>query len=418
MWVGNQDSRRLDMSDTVPSETANFASNVPVVTLRNEATTNVQPPKPLAHLKVLHIINGEFFSGAERVQQGLGKRLQEFGFQADFACLKSGKFLEACDLPPNRVFEFPMTSRRDFSVVPRLTQFILDGNYQILHAHTPRSAMITAMIAKRTASPWAYHVHSPTSRDSTRRWLNCLNAWTERLALFSCHQLITVSDSLNAEMRRKGWEAERVTTIHNGVEQLPAIDWSNHLPSAPWRLGMVALMRPRKGVEVLLEALYILSARRKDIRLELIGSFETVHYQEQIENLVRRWNLQNIVHFSGFTRDVPAKLQNLDALILPSLFGEGLPMVVLEAMAAGVPVIATSVEGTPEAVRDGLDGYLAKPKNAGDLASKIDLLCTDRARWEAMGRSARERQRTLFTTAHMAKRVSEVYRHLLDQAKR
>ena len=311
-----------------------------------------------------------------------------------------------------------MSSRRDFSVVPRLTQFILDGNYQILHAHTPRSAMITAMIAKRTASPWTYHVHSPTSRDSTRRWLNCLNAWTERLALFSCHQLITVSDSLNAEMRRKGLEQERVTTIHNGVEQLPAISWENRHPTAPWRLGMVALMRPRKGVEVLLEALYILSARRKDVRLELIGSFETIHYQEQIEKLVHRWNLNEVVHFSGFTRDVPAKLQHLDALVLPSLFGEGLPMVVLEAMAAGVPVIATSVEGTPEAVRDGIDGYLAKPKNAGDLAAKIELLCADREKWETMGRSARERQRTLFTTAHMAKRVAEVYRNLLDQARR
>jgi glycosyltransferase involved in cell wall biosynthesis len=102
---------------------------------------------------------------------------------------------------------------------------------------------------------------------------------------------------------------------------------------------MVALMRPRKGVEVLLEALYILSTRREDIRLELVGSFETIHYQEQIEMLVRRWNLTNIVQFSGFTRDVPARLQNLDALVLPSLFGEGLPMVVLEAMAAGVPYV-------------------------------------------------------------------------------
>ncbi len=406
------------MSDTAPIETTNLHSILPIVPPRIDTTSNVTPPKPLAHAKVLHIINGEFFSGAERVQQGLGKRLDEFGFQADFACLKSGKFLEACDLPPNRVFEFPMNSRRDFSVVPRLTKFVLQGNYQILHAHTPRSAMITAMIAKRTASPWAYHVHSPTSRDSTRRWINCLNAWTERLALFSCHQLITVSDSLNAEMRRKGWEAQRVATIHNGVEPLPAIPWETRLPTAPWRLGMVALMRPRKGVEVLLEALYILSTRREDIRLELVGSFETIHYQEQIEMLVRRWNLTNIVQFSGFTRDVPARLQNLDALVLPSLFGEGLPMVVLEAMAAGVPVIATSVEGTPEAVRDGIDGFLAKPKNAGELAAKIDMLCSDREQWELMGRSARERQRTLFTTAHMAKRVAEVYRNLLDKAEK
>jgi len=414
--ASNQEARQLNMTEIIPNSTSNFSSLVPIVPLCSEPAVPSDAPKPIAQCKVLHIINGEFFSGAERVQQGLGKSLQQFGFQSDFACLKTGKFLEACDLPPNRVVEFPMSSRRDFSVVPRLTQFVLDGDYQLLHAHTPRSAMITAMLAKRTALPWIYHVHSPTSRDSTRRWLNCLNAWTERLALYSCQHLITVSNSLNAEMLRKGWLPSRVTTIHNGVEQLPAIDWEARNPSSPWNLGMVALMRPRKGVEILLEALYILRARRSDIRLELIGSFETTAYQNQIEQLLCRWKLEDAVTVSGFTRDVANKLRSMDALILPSLFGEGLPMVVLEAMAAGVPVVATSVEGTPEAVRDGVDGYLAQPKNAGDLAAKIDQLCSDRERWQAMGRAARERQQSLFTTTHMAKRVADVYRQLLDLA--
>jgi glycosyltransferase involved in cell wall biosynthesis len=407
------------MAETLPPNLTSYPSYVPMVPpLRTHSEKGETPPSPIACTKVLHIINGEHFSGAERVQQGLGKRLDEFGFKADFLCLKSGKFTENCDLPPNRVFEFPMNSRRDFSVVPRITQFVLDGHYQVLHAHTPRSAMVTAMVAKRTATPWAYHVHSPTSRDSTRRWLNCLNAWTERLALFSCHHLITVSDSLNAEMVRKGWKPERVTTIHNGVEPLPAIDWHARLPQSPWKLGMVALMRPRKGVEMLLEALYILSARRQDIRLELIGSFETANYQSQIEKLVHKWHLDKYLHFSGFTRDVPGKLSGLDALVLPSLFGEGLPMVVLEAMAAGVPVVATSVEGTPEAVRDGIDGLLALPRNAGDLAAKIDQLCADRQSWQTMGMAARERQQNQFTTRKMAENIANVYTALLPKSYR
>lgn len=316
-------------------------------------------------------------------------------------------------MPPDRVIEFPMASRRDFSVVPRIVQLLFNGNYRLLHAHTPRSAMIAAMVAKRTGTPWVYHVHSPTARDSTRRWINYLNAWTERVALASCHHLITVSDSLNREMQKKGWAAQRVTTIHNGVEPLPAIDWQNRPAIAPWQLGMVALMRPRKGVEMLLEALYIISTRRRDIHVEFIGSFESSGYQSQIQSLVHKWQLEPLVNFSGFTRDIPTKLQKLDALVLPSLFGEGLPMVVLEAMAAGLPVVATAVEGTPEAVRDGIDGLLAQARNAGDLAAKLDELCSCRQRWKAMGQSARTRQQTYFTTQQMSKKVANIYNSLV-----
>lgn len=409
------------MPDITPSSDIMGNFGVPSLvpfhqTRQDESEDLAQPPKPLALTRVLHIINGEYFSGAERVQQGLGYKLDTFGFQADFVCLKAGKFLDCCDLPPNRIMVFPMTSRQDFSVVPRITAVAKSENYHLLHAHTPRSAMIAAMVARRTGLPWIYHVHSPTARDSTRRWINYLNDWIERVALFSCQSLITVSNSLRGEMLKKGWDRKRVTTVHNGVEPLPAIDWDNRPSHQPWQLGMVALMRPRKGVEVLLEALYILSSHRRDIHLNLIGSFETTSYQNQIERLIKKWHLESLVTLSGFTKDVPSKLKSLDALILPSLFGEGLPMVVLEAMAAGLPVVATAVEGTPEALRHGVDGLIALPRNPGDLAMKIEQLCCDRIAWAAMGRNARARQQRHFTTEIMSKRVAKVYRRVLDHA--
>ena len=90
--------------------------------------------------------------------------------------------------------------------------------------------------------------------------------------------------------------------------------------------------------------------------------------------MARQLEVDDLIDWVGFTRDVEAQLAQMDLFVLPSLFGEGLPMVVLESMAAGVPVVATSVEGVPEAIRDGIDGLLVEPDDAGQLADAIRTL--------------------------------------------
>ena len=104
----------------------------------------------------------------------------------------------------------------------------------------------------------------------------------------------------------------------------------------------------------------------------------------------------------GFTNDVPAELARLDAMVLPSLFGEGLPMVVLEAMAAAVPVIATRVEGTPEAVTDGVEGLLAEPNDSDSLAAKIRELVSGQCDWQTMAEAAFSRHARDFSDRAMA----------------
>ena len=90
---------------------------------------------------------------------------------------------------------------------------------------------------------------------------------------------------------------------------------------------------------------------------------------------------RNRVQWTGFTRDVTAELLKMDLLVLPSLFGKGLPMVVLKAMAAGVPVVAPRVAGTAEAVPHGRDGLVVEPGDAGQLAAAIAELVEGRQDW-------------------------------------
>lgn len=394
---------------TVPAPT--------IVLPLSKAITPAINHAPTASLRVLHVINGEHFSGAERVQQLLGKRLGQFGFEAEFACIKPGKFAELCELRDGQVFDASMRGRFDLSVVARLMQRVRDRNIQLLHAHTPRSALVTSLLARRTGLPWVYHVHSPTARDSTRGFVNRINNVIEKISIRSCNRLVTVSRSLRREMLRCGVPRQRLAVVPNGVPAIDPIDSDLRLHSSIWRIGMIALMRPRKGVEIALQAMRLIQQRRLPIQLELIGGFETELYQRQILQMVQAMKLDSCVRWSGFTSDVPSAIRRLDALLLPSLFGEGMPMVVLEALAAAVPVVATRVEGTPEVIRDGIEGYLAAAGDAASLCDKLVQLTSDRTAWAAMSQCAMQRHRAGFSDQHMAGRLAAVYRNILATTK-
>jgi glycosyltransferase involved in cell wall biosynthesis len=369
---------------------------------------------PTRTLKVLHVINGEHFSGAERVQQLLGKCLPEFGVLPTFACVKPGKFPGLCGLAENQVLQTPMRGRMDLRIVRELSRIVGSESFEVLHAHTPRTALVTSMVSMRTRVPWCYHVHSPTSRDSTRGLVNRINYWIERYSIGSCTQLLTVSKSLRREMLRLGVSRSRLTVVPNGVPIIEPIVPSQRLDSNRWRLGLVALMRPRKGVEIALEAMSLLNQRGgSQLELELIGGFETEAYKRHILAMIDQLKLTNCVRLTGFTNDIATAIRRLDTLVLPSLFGEGMPMVVLEALAAAVPVVATKVEGTPEVIRHSVEGLLAEPRSATSLADQINRLTSNRSAWAEMSAQAMARHRQHYTASLMARKVANVYRSIL-----
>jgi len=356
---------------------------------------------------VLHVVNGEHYSGAERVQDLLAGYLSVCGYEAIFACVKPGRFPEARQYRQAPLYELPMRGRFDLACGDRIAQLVRDEQIELLHAHTPRSLMVAARASRLTGVPLVYHVHSPAGRDSTRRLQNHVNLWLERRAVRRAARLIAVSPSVRSYMLGQGCQEGRVICVPNGV---PAIDVAPRT-TAPtsWTLGMTALFRPRKGIEVLLEALALVRRRGGDVRLRAIGPFETDDYQAEVRRLVEQLNVGDAIEWTGFVSDIPAELRRIDALVLPSLFGEGLPMVVLEAMAAGVPVVASEVEGVPDAVRDGQDGLLTPPGDAPALAAALERLVQGEVDYAAMSASAQRRHAEFYSAEIMARRVADVY---------
>lgn len=390
--------------------------DVAVLDIEQEAPT-LLPLHPVASARVLHVINGEHYSGAERVQDLLAARLPDEGITADLVALKPGLFAEA-RRSSARLSTLPMRGRLDFRVVGQLKQLVQRHNYQILHAHTPRTALVSAIAARALHMPWVYHVHSPVSRDSGRGLQNRINSWVERFSLRSATRVIVVSPTLEPYMRGRGVSVDRLVCVPNGVpvvQQKGPTNRDANQDKDSFEIGMVALFRPRKGTEVLIDAVAEVLSRGCDVRLKLVGGFETPEYQQQITQQIAQRNISASVQFTGFTTDVASQLGSLNAMALPSLYGEGLPMVVLEAMAAGVPVIASRVEGTGAAIEHGVSGLLVEPNNAGELSNAIEQLVNGARDARALAAQARVRHAERFSDIAMARGVATVYRQLLEE---
>jgi len=369
-------------------------------------------PSVIPTAPVLHLINGEHYSGAERVQDLLARDLPQFGYEIGFACVKPVRFPAARETKTASLVEIPMRGRFDLRVVKKIVQLVEEEDYALIHAHTPRTALVGRLAARRTGRPLVYHVHSPAGRDSTRVLANAFNSLVEWHNLRGADRLIAVSPSLARDMVARGFPADRVVCVPNGVPAVPtAIDRT--VPTGTWTLGTVALFRPRKGTEVLLESLAALRSSGADVRLRAVGGFETLAYETAILSLADRLGLRGAIDWVGFTRGVNAELAKIDLFVLPSLFGEGLPMVVLEAMAVGVPVVATRVEGVPEAVDHRKTGLLVDPESICQLASAIRQFTSGEIDYAAMSRRGRERHAALFSDVVMARNVAGVYRDVL-----
>lgn len=379
-------------------------------------------PEPIVKtIRVLHVVNGEHFSGAERVQSHLGRCLPEHGVIADFACVKPGRFAdmldERCKLSIGETWghghRIAMRSRFDLFAAKRLAKIVDQGGYQLMHAHTPRTAMVASIASKITGVPWVYHVHSPAARDCEKMLSNRINAWIERRSLSNCSHLICVSNSLREDLIDQGLSPDKITVVHNGVPAIRPQRDLRPIVGGRWTIGMIALMRNRKGLEVVLDSLSEVRRRGLNVTLRCIGPFETDAYRKKIDQQIDELGIGTAIDWVGFTNNVPEELVRLDAMVLPSLYGEGLPMVVLESMAAAVPVIATSVEGTPEAITHGVEGLLAKPKDSDSLADEIEALVTGQYDWETMSEAAAARHRESFSDMAMSKHTAEVYRKIL-----
>lgn len=205
---------------------------------------------------------------------------------------------------------------------------------------------------------------------------------------------ITVSEAERTHMIEvEGLDPDKVRVIRNGIEKLPdvATDLRRDLglPTTGPVIGTLAILRPEKALEVLVEAAALLAPRFPGLRVLIAGSGSE---EARLRPLIEKLRLQATVQLLGFRTDIAAVLATLDVAVFSS-DREGMPLAVIEAMAAGKAIVATRIEGIPELVRDGEEGLLVPPRNPAAIAEAVGRLLDDGELRERLGSRARERQR-------------------------
>jgi glycosyltransferase involved in cell wall biosynthesis len=253
-----------------------------------------------------------------------------------------------------------------------------------------------------------------------RRWL--LVQALNRL----CDRVTVPSKANGAEAVRHGLRSDRLTVVRTGIDVArfrpdPAAgrrvrDALGIAPDAPL-VGMVARFNRGKGHDVLLRAMADVAGGCPAARCLLVGDalFEgEADWKARMLAVARALDLGDRAVFTGWRDDVPAILQALDVLVHSPTTPDSMPTAVLEAMAAGRPVIGAAIGGVPELVADGVTGRLVPPGEPRALAEALRSLLADPAGRAALGAAARDRAALEFSRERYARAMAEVYETVLD----
>ena len=365
-------------------------------------------------VRVLHLINGEHYAGAERVQDLLGQRLTEFGFEVGYACVKPDKFGPRRKSQHSSLYETPMGRRYDLRAAAAVARIVRKQGYKLIHTHTPRTALVGSLASRLCRVPMVHHVHGQTLTEVNQQWLCRISAAVERVSLHRASRIIAVSPTVVEYLRRQAVEVNRIALVPNGVPapEDAQVRQGNRAGGNAWTLGTIALFRPRKGTEMLLGAVADLRAAGHNARLRAVGPFETKAYEAEVKARAQALGLEEHVDWVGFSTDVDSQLAQMDLMVLPSILPEGLPMVVLEAMASGVPPVGTRVDGITDVIRHEVDGLICEPKRA-DLVKQIERVIRGEIDYSRLSAAALARHQECYSDVSMARRLAEVYREVL-----
>jgi glycosyltransferase involved in cell wall biosynthesis len=260
-----------------------------------------------------------------------------------------------------------------FFAAAGVARILLDENCEHLHVHFAHIPTDIAMYAAGlSALPFSFTAHANDLFE--RGWL--LEQKVQR-AEFT----VTISEHNRQFLIEKGCPGDKIHVVRCGVDS-GAFAAGNTRPSNPIaKIGTLGRMVEKKGIDDLIRACQMLKDRNIAFHLEIAGDGPL---QPELQALVREGDLAEQVHFTGpLAHDqVPRWLQGLDMFVLACKKDrngdmDGIPVVLMEAMLAGVPVVSCRISGIPELIEDGKSGLLAKPENPGDLAEAIARLLSD-----------------------------------------
>ena len=307
----------------------------------------------------------------------------------------------------------------DILICFRLAKLIRSEKFDLIHAHTSKPGFFARLAAIGTGIPVVYRPANFAFHENAPRFQAVFYAFLERMAARITDRIITVSNGERELARRYSvGRDDQFITIHTGIDLHPfeiSVDRAKvregyGIPADVRLTGIVARFTEAKAPSDFIHAAALVHVRYPQAHFLWVGDGPLEH---EARSLVQSLGLQDVFHFAGYQDNIPAILISLDYFLLSSHW-EGFSIAILEAMAAGLPVISTRVTGADEAIVDGQTGILV---NVGDVNGLADAVCkliedVDFAR--SMGVAARKRAESEFPYAKMLDRIEKLYLDLIQ----
>ena len=318
----------------------------------------------------------------------------------------------------------PLKTKGNDPVAPfRLAAVLKEQRCDVVHSHNWGGLVDTAVATKLARLKAVLHTQHGLDygySDAPDHVRNRLRTLIKTIACRGIARIATVSEEV-AQMVTREWRmpAGRVSVVHNGVS-VPSPDWGHEARCSCRRelgiadnevlVGTVATFRPVKDLRTLLEAMALVVKVKPHARLVLFGDGPL---RADLTATVERLGLGAIVRLPGWRRDIPQVLPALDVFVLSSV-SEGISLALLEAMAAGVPAVATKVGGNLEVLKDPCTGLLVPPRSPADLADAILWLIDDPVQRRQLSVGGRRRVEGAFSLKRMVKDYEGIYTSLLS----
>jgi glycosyltransferase involved in cell wall biosynthesis len=358
-------------------------------------------------MRIAHLSSMTGFYGGEVCLLNLAVGLQRRGHSLACVVRPDSRLRRELTARGIAVLPLPLVDWFEPLGVARLRRWLIREDIQILHTHLPRDYFIAA----------AATLGTEVANVGSRHQLNRISLPVlKRPFLSRFRAMIAVSQAVCRGLAASQiMEPDRVVTIPNGIawDGSPGayVDLRRARgvgPDVPV-VGFVGRLCPGKGVETLLRATAGLKQRWPDFQLFILGDGPGVtDYVKSLRKLAVHLGLEAQAHFFGYVDNAAAACAAFDVQVVSSQ-AEPFGLVTLEAMAQRVPVVVTNSGGSPEIVRDGVEGFLVPPGDPDVLTRRLDCLLDSPGLRREMGRRGRERVRRRFTLDHMLDATEALY---------
>jgi len=364
--------------------------------------------------RIFHLITRLLKGGAEKVVTDTVVGLNNYQFTVGYGASYEQEQVDFLNQNSIETKRFPLLRHYNpvtaIPAIAAVANYLRHNDFDIVHTHSTEAGIIGRLAAKAVGIPNIVHtVHGVPFTDDRNLVLNRFIIACERAAAKHTDRMAVNADIIADEYLSRGiGSPKQYTTIHIGVE-VEKFRKANPAPDLPGnrpRVVMIGRLTEGKGFNVMLDAAESICDGSFSVCLVGDGPLFA-----SLESEIEDRGLSDSVFLTGFRDDIPSVLAACDVFVLPS-YREGTPRVIIEAMASGLPVVATDIAGIPEQVIDGESGYLIPTGAPGALADCLDELLSNSDIRNQMGERGYERV-WRFSVETMLKEFDGLYQELL-----